>query len=429
LSASDPGRDRVIRWQVDWNDGSASSGETIEVPDGANEVTTNHTFTEADSDLIIRVLAEDEDGVHIEEKLIAVVGGLPAPAAVADGEANAFEGEPYTLTLAVSDAAVYGWSIDWGDGQTQVFDGPIAQATHRYADEALAPTIRATARTDAGLVAAPPRAVTVFNRPPTAADDLYAVRPGRPLALGPDRGVLANDFDASEDDVLTVTLQTPPTHGTLTAPLRGDGSFTYVPDTGFRGQDTFVYALSDGTDTAVGTVRVEVTAEVTRPLIHLPFDSITGVNGTTPNLGGGGDPAVVGAVLTDGVLGSAMTFGGPATRVDIPDAARLAATDEFTVAAWIDINETVGDSGGDSSGNNYRYMRIVSTKVFWESENGFDLEYYPFHKRLTLTGVGGEQFVAFDVDLSGGWHHVAATVHAPASPATGITPRQQVTFY
>lgn len=59
-------------------------------------------------------------------------------------------------------------------------------------------------------------------------------------------GVLANDFDA-EEDPLTASIVDDPEHGTLLS-FNSDGTFTYRPDTGFAGTDTFTYVANDGTE-------------------------------------------------------------------------------------------------------------------------------------------------------------------------------------
>jgi len=56
-------------------------------------------------------------------------------------------------------------------------------------------------------------------------------------------GVLVNDTDV-DSSALTVSVQTPPAHGQLA--LQPDGAFTYTPDAGFTGEDTFLYRVSDG---------------------------------------------------------------------------------------------------------------------------------------------------------------------------------------
>lgn len=60
----------------------------------------------------------------------------------------------------------------------------------------------------------------------------------------PAPGVLGNDTDPDDGDVLTASLVEDADDGTLA--LAPDGSFTYTPDDGFSGDDTFTYRASDG---------------------------------------------------------------------------------------------------------------------------------------------------------------------------------------
>jgi VCBS repeat-containing protein len=72
-------------------------------------------------------------------------------------------------------------------------------------------------------------------------------------------GVLANDTDP-DDDELTAVLVSDVTHGQLD--LLADGSFTYTPDDGFSGIDTFTYMANDGVaDSEVATVTLQVTPQ------------------------------------------------------------------------------------------------------------------------------------------------------------------------
>ena len=56
-------------------------------------------------------------------------------------------------------------------------------------------------------------------------------------------GILANDLDF-DGDPLTAALDADVANGALT--LNADGSFTYTPDAGFEGQDSFSYIANDG---------------------------------------------------------------------------------------------------------------------------------------------------------------------------------------
>ena len=79
---------------------------------------------------------------------------------------------------------------------------------------------------------------------PTSVADGYAVKAGHALSVTAAQGVLANDTD-NNGQSLGVSLATNggPQHGALT--LNADGSFTYTPDAGFAGTDSFTYVASD----------------------------------------------------------------------------------------------------------------------------------------------------------------------------------------
>jgi large repetitive protein len=82
-----------------------------------------------------------------------------------------------------------------------------------------------------------------FNNPPVAVDDINNTLVNTPVS----GNVVTNDFDPDGDDLtVTSTPVTPPSNGTLV--LNPDGSYTYTPNTGFTGADTFVYEVCDNGD-------------------------------------------------------------------------------------------------------------------------------------------------------------------------------------
>jgi hypothetical protein len=98
--------------------------------------------------------------------------------------------------------------------------------------------------------------IEAVNQGVNARDDFYSLTPGETLTVSPGNGVLRNDFrDPLFGDVL-VTLESPPSHGSLD--LQTNGAFTYIPDPGFVGTDSFVYRVEqvagDQWDTAVVTL-------------------------------------------------------------------------------------------------------------------------------------------------------------------------------
>ncbi|MCU7893210.1 MAG: cadherin-like domain-containing protein [Candidatus Thiodiazotropha sp. (ex Ustalcina ferruginea)] len=103
------------------------------------------------------------------------------------------------------------------------------------------------------------RTVTVggTNNPPVAQHDDYNTQQDTRLDIAAP-GVLSNDNDP-DGDPMSAELVDNVIDGTLN--LSADGSFTYDPDPGFNGQDSFTYTANDvGGPSNVATVTLGVTA-------------------------------------------------------------------------------------------------------------------------------------------------------------------------
>jgi len=85
----------------------------------------------------------------------------------------------------------------------------------------------------------------LFNTPPFAYADTFEVWPGNPLDVGSGEGLLANDIDL-DGNLLQAMLPLGSSAGNGNLYLHPDGSFTYIPDQHFRGNDFFMYYLDDG---------------------------------------------------------------------------------------------------------------------------------------------------------------------------------------
>ena len=83
--------------------------------------------------------------------------------------------------------------------------------------------------------------VTNVNDPVDAKDDAFSTKEGVAVS----GNVLANDVDLDlpDGDKLSAFLNTSPGKGTLS--FSADGSFTYTPNAGFDGTDTFTYTVRD----------------------------------------------------------------------------------------------------------------------------------------------------------------------------------------
>jgi hypothetical protein len=91
---------------------------------------------------------------------------------------------------------------------------------------------------------------------PVATDDSYATLTDTTLNVNAASGVLANDLDLGTGN-FTAQLYTTTANGSLS--LNPDGSFTYTPNTGFVGADTFqYYAQNDQGNSNIATVTIAV---------------------------------------------------------------------------------------------------------------------------------------------------------------------------
>jgi len=111
-----------------------------------------------------------------------------------------------------------------------------------------------------------------YNATPEAVEDSYSTPEDTALAvIAP--GVLTNDTDAEEDDLIAVKL-TDPVHGVVT--LQADGSFVYTPAEDYSGSDSFTYKANDGDgDSAPATVTLTV-SPTNDPPVNTVLPTVTG---------------------------------------------------------------------------------------------------------------------------------------------------------
>ena len=86
--------------------------------------------------------------------------------------------------------------------------------------------------------------VTPTEDPPTANPDSFTGAENRPLEASVSRNLLSNDEDPDGVADLTAELVTDALHGTVT--VNANGTFRYVPNTGFVGNDEFSYQVVSG---------------------------------------------------------------------------------------------------------------------------------------------------------------------------------------
>ncbi len=105
------------------------------------------------------------------------------------------------------------------------------------------------------------------NRSPVAVPDVYTTNQGEPLVVTAP-GHLANDYDP-EGGVLQWISYSIPSSGNVSG-TNSDGSFTYTPDPGFSGQESFTVAVVDDQgNVAFGEVVITVISDSQRPPVAI----------------------------------------------------------------------------------------------------------------------------------------------------------------
>ncbi|MCW5624012.1 MAG: S8 family serine peptidase, partial [Burkholderiales bacterium] len=107
------------------------------------------------------------------------------------------------------------------------------------------------------------------NRTPQAVADAYTVDGSNVFEVDVTDGLLANDTDP-EAQPLLVELVSGPAHGTLE--LETDGSFSFVAASGYTGEDSFTYRVTDGLSSSAPVT-------VTLDIVDTPLQ-VTGVTAT-----------------------------------------------------------------------------------------------------------------------------------------------------
>jgi hypothetical protein len=109
--------------------------------------------------------------------------------------------------------------------------------------------------------------VTPGDQAPIAVPDSYnGVQDQQIVPAGAANYLLANDSDPDGDPITVDAATVLPTHGTLNV-LLPDGLFSYVPDPGFFGVDSFSYRVTDGTLTS-NEVTVTLTVQEAVPELN-----------------------------------------------------------------------------------------------------------------------------------------------------------------
>jgi hypothetical protein len=231
------------------------------------------------------------------------------------------------------------------------------------------------------------------NRTPIGTPDIYAMLADTTLAVAAS-GFLANDIDLDGEAIIAVSIQDNVDHGSLAA--FADGSFTYTPDPGYTGVDSFVYRMRDASNNFSEPVTVTIQiSEGNRVPIGVADQYAVRIN--TPL-----------SVAAPGFLANDVDLDGEAlSAVSIQD-----NVDHGSLAAFADGSFTytpdAGYTGPDSfsyrmrdASNNFSDPILVTLTVLPAGVLPVgtpDLYLVPTDRTLSIAAPG---FLANDIDLNG----------------------------
>ena len=167
------------------------------------------------------------------------------------------------------------WQIVGGDSEG-VFDidpvsGNIYVAEHASLDFETNPSYTLLVQVSDASGTSAPTPVTVnlsnVNEAPHLTSDDLATNEDTPLIIRVASDLLANDLDPEGLPLSLISIEQP-SNGILMDNL--DGTWTYLPDQNFNGNDSFTYTISDGSNTSTGTNNISV-----RPVNDLPVVTMT----------------------------------------------------------------------------------------------------------------------------------------------------------
>ncbi len=217
--------------------------------DGSFEYTPNQNFFGTDSFAYVSRDDQAESAETFVQLVIAPVNDAP------EGTADSYVTvEDETLVITAAESVLVNDSDVDGDGlvailATDVANGVLtleANGTFAYEPNSGFSGIDSFTyiASDGTDLSAP---ITVIldigsvNDAPIANSDEFSV--SEDTTLSPNISVLSNDED-SDSDLITAELREEPSSGTVT--LNSDGTFEYIPDSNFFGEDSFTYVANDG---------------------------------------------------------------------------------------------------------------------------------------------------------------------------------------
>jgi hypothetical protein len=146
-------------------------------------------------------------------------------------------------------------------------------------------------------------------------------------------GVLANDSDADGDPLTAVLVSGPFNASAFT--LNTDGSFSYTPNSGFGGSDSFTYVATDGAGNSnIATATITVTLVNDAPVNSVPVAQLTDED--TP-------------LVFSNSIGNLISIGDTDAGVSPVQVTLTAANGTLTLPDTAGLTFTLGDGASDGS--------------------------------------------------------------------------------
>jgi len=191
---------------------------------------------------------------------------------------------------------------------------------------------------------------------------------------------------------LTAVKVSDPSHGSVT--LNSNGFFSYTPNAGFTGTDSFTYKANDGRlDSPHGTVTIRVSDGFVG---HWKCDETSGT--TASDSAGNDNPGALVAgpkFVNDNKRGRVLSLTSSNDRVEVAPAVDLGPA--WTIASW------------------FRGLAAGTWRTLTRGQGGDHQIIVASSGELgSYDNVGGTRFrgSGFNMNsLSGDWHHVAAVGH------------------
>ena len=293
----------------------------------------------------LSAIVADTDG---SETLRVVISDIGPGVTISDGTNS------YLSTTPDGTVDVSGWTLENitvtpDDGPPQDFVLTITATATESNPSGSDRTVSVTSTSTTSQVFV---AVSPVNDAPIGVSDQFSITPEREN-LDIAGNVLTNDID-EENDPLSAVVVEDVQNGTLD--FAPDGSFTYVPDAGFLGIDSFTYQATDGElNTQLVTVEIGVNiggGGIGRPSASGPID------GSDPNPAKGISPEVLDSTSSNPVQIEEPESTSPSIEEMDPEADA--------------IEETLGAVQGQTDSDNADAQQNVATNAVTDALNNFD---------------------------------------------------------